>query len=126
MAVLNSFPVAILAGLVFGFLASAGVGGGSLLMLWLIQVTSTPQEDARAINLLFFVTAAGTVSLFRLRRKKFSLKQIAPAIVAGCIATALFTWIGSWLSTQLLRRLLGGLFVLTGLRELFYRPRNAK
>ena len=34
-----------------GFLAGMGVGGGSLLLLWLTQVVVLPQSQARILNL---------------------------------------------------------------------------
>jgi threonine/homoserine/homoserine lactone efflux protein len=47
-------------------------------------------------------------------------------ILWGCIAAALFTFVGRLIDTTLLRKCFGGLLLITGLRELFYRPRNAK
>ena len=52
---LNSFPVALLVGTILGFLAGLGVGGGSLLILWLTVVCNTPYAAARIVNLLFFL-----------------------------------------------------------------------
>jgi len=47
---LTSLPVAVLVGLVLGFLAGLGVGGGSLLILWLTMVLQMPYPQARTIN----------------------------------------------------------------------------
>jgi len=52
---LESFPVLLAIGSVLGFLAGLGVGGGSLLMLWLTLVIGTDHSVARNINLLFFI-----------------------------------------------------------------------
>ena len=58
---LDSLPVVLLVGTVLGFLAGLGVGGGSLLILWLTLIAQTPQEEARNINLLFFHQVHKTV-----------------------------------------------------------------
>ncbi len=123
---LITFPIAVLMGLLLGFLAGLGIGGGSLLILWLTVVLGMPQQTARAINLMFFITAAGTVSIFRWKNGKLKLKVILPAIIAGCIAAAGFTFLREWIDTDTAKKLFGGLLIVTGIRELFYRPRNAK
>ena len=55
---LGSLPVALIVGTVLGFLTGLGVGGGSLLILWLTLVLEMPQTAARGINLLFFLPSA--------------------------------------------------------------------
>ena len=76
-------------GLVLGFLAGLGVGGGSLLILWLTLCAHMEPITARAINLMFFLTAAGSVSIFRWKNGDLQIKTILPAIISGCIAAAL-------------------------------------
>ena len=123
---LASFPFAILAGIVLGYLAGLGVGGGSLLMLWLTLILHLPHQTAKMINLMFFITAAGAVSLFRWKQGSLPLKKILPAMIAGSIAAGLFSWLGMYLDTVLIKKLFGFLLLFTGIRELFYRPRNCK
>ncbi len=123
---LNSFPVAVIAGIVLGYLAGLGVGGGSLLILWLTLVLQIPGETARLINLMFFITAAGTVSFFRWKQGAVQFRKILPAVLAGSIAAGIFSWLGQRLDAGLLKKLFGVLLLFTGVRELLYRPRNCK
>ena len=118
--------LAILVGLVLGFLAGLGVGGGSLLILWLTLFLNVDTPTARAINLMFFLSAAGSVCLFRWQKGNLEIKTILPAIIGGCIAAALCSWIGTQIDQSILKKIFGGLLLITGLRELFYRPRKAK
>lgn len=122
MSPLLSIPV----GIVLGFLAGLGVGGGSLLILWLTLIERTDPAVARAINLLFFLAAAGSVSLFRWRKGSLDFKSILPAIISGCIAAGLCSWLGTQIDQSILKKIYGVLLLATGVRELFYRPRNAK
>ena len=121
---LESIPVCLLVGAALGFLAGLGVGGGSLLILWLTLVLGIPQETARTINLLFFIPSALIACLFRWKQGAIQWKKILPAMVSGCIAAALFAWLGGNINLVLLKKLFGGLLLVTGLRELFYRPRE--
>lgn len=121
---LESFPIALLVGVVLGFLSGLGVGGGSLLVLWLTAVLTMDQRMAQGINLLFFLPAALCACLFHLRRKVLPWRTILPAAAAGCICAALTAWLAANIETDLLRKLFGGLLILTGLSELFRKPKK--
>ena len=123
---LNSFPIAAAVGVILGLLAGLGTGGGSLLLIWLTLITGTEANTARTVNLLFFLTSAGSVSLLRLKKGSLQIKKILPGIVAGCIAAAVFSILGRYLNAELLQKAFGVLLLFTGVRELLYRPRNAK
>lgn len=112
----------ILVGTVLAVLSGLGTGGGSLLILWLTLALHMSQEQARAINLLFFIPAAVIACLFRWKQGHLRLKKVLPAIVAGSISAALFSyWSRNW-DVQLLRKLFGVLLLFTGIRELLYKP----
>ena len=66
----NGWWFACLAGSVLGFLSGLGVGGGSLLMLWLTLVVGTDPAQARLMNLMFFLPCALGASIFRFRKAK--------------------------------------------------------
>ena len=122
MVIWITLPVAI----VLGFLAGLGVGGGSLLMLWLTFVVGMEYGQARIINLLFFLPSALIATLFHRKQGSVDIKKILPAVVTGCAFAALFSYVGNKIDTTLLKKCFGGLLLVTGLRELFYRPRKAK
>lgn len=123
---LDTLPVALIAGTVLGFLAGLGIGGGSLLILWLTMVLHMDAMAARSINLLFFIPSAAVVCVLRLRQGNLKIRPLLPAALAGCAAAALFSWISTAVDTQILKKLFGLVLLFTGLRELCYRPRNAR
>lgn len=123
---LESLPVMLIVGTVLGFLAGLGIGGGSLLILWLTMVLGMDQPTARGINLMFFLPAAVIAAIFRWKQGGIRFKKILPAIVSGCIAAAAFSWLGSGWDLELLKKLFGGLLILTGVRELLYKKSRAR
>ena len=123
---LNSLPVTLLAGASLGFLAGIGVGGGILLMLWLTLVLGMEHAVARNINLLFFIPSAIISSFFRWKQGSLDLKKILPAIIAGGIAAGAMSMLSQQMDISVLKKLFGGLLLITGLRELFYRCKKAK
>lgn len=123
---LNSWPVALIIGTLLGTLAGLGVGGGSLLILWLTLVLETPYPEARITNLLFFLPGAAIATFLRVKGKAISIKRIWPAILAGCVGAVIASFAGKVIALSLLKKLFGGLLLFTGIKELLYRPRKAK
>ena len=121
---LESFPVILIIGTLLGFLSGLGIGGGSLLIIWLTVILGMDHTSARSINLLFFLPSALIACIFRWKQGAIRWKKILPAMVSGCIAAAIFSWLGGMFQIELLKKLFGVLLILTGLRELFYRPRE--
>ena len=76
---LNSFPTILIIGTILGFLTGLGVGGGSLLILWLTFATHAQQDVARGINLLFFLPSAVVSCCFRWKQGTLCIKQVLPA-----------------------------------------------
>lgn len=122
---LESLPVMIIVGSVLGFLSGLGVGGGSLLMLWLTLVLEMEHNVARSINLLFFIPSAVIASFFRWKQGSLDIKKVLPAIIAGCVSAACFSMLSKQIDISLLKKLFGILLLLTGLRELFYKPKKS-
>ena len=121
---LESLPVVLIIGTVLGFLAGLGVGGGSLLILWLTLVLGMEHPQARIINLLFFLPSAIVATLFRWKQGKLDIKKVFPAVIAGCIAAGVCSFFSTQLDMELLKKLFGGLLLLTGIKELFYKPKK--
>ena len=121
---LESLPVALIVGTLLGFLTGLGVGGGSLLILWLTLVLEMPQTAARGINLLFFLPSAAISCYLRWKQGSVTLKKILPAIFAGCAAAAVLSLISTRIDLEILRKLFGVLLLATGIRELCYRTKS--
>ena len=120
------FFIALFAAAFWGTLAGMGLGGGSLLILWLTAVQGLDPATARGINLVFFLPAALIATLSRIRKGSLPIQKVMPAVWAGILFATLFSLLSGLLDISLLQKLFGILLLITGLRELFYRPRKAK
>ena len=116
---LESLPVILVVGTLLGFLSGLGIGGGSLLILWLTFVLHTDPLTARGINLLFFIPSAVIASVLRIKQGSLKIRPLLPAIFAGCIAAAVFSWISTVLDVEFLKKLFGIVLIAAGARELF-------
>ena len=107
-----SFAIALL----IAALAGMGIGGGGLLVLWLVLVCGTDTRTAQGLNLLFFVISslsALCVHRFAGRRKRlpaqtgFLLLFAIPGALLGCRLSAA-------LPTGTVRVLFGWFLLLSG------------
>lgn len=113
MMILNFF-IGVATGIVSGF----GVGGGSLLVLYLTAVNNMPQRMAGGINLLYFIGCAPTALVGHAKNKRIEwrtalwcgLSAVAAAIPVGIIFRQI--------DANLMRRLFGILLLYVGIREL--------
>ena len=121
---LASFPVSLAVGTVLGFLSGLGVGGGSLLLLWLTLVLNLEPTAARTVNLWFFLPAALVACYYRKKQGTLAIRKMVPAIAAGCIGALLGTKLGASLDTQLLKKGFGILLIATGIREIFWKSKK--
>lgn len=109
----------VLAGFLTGVLSGFGIGGGTLLLLWLTLVSGMDQLQAGGVNLLYFVCCALPALWGHSKNGLVEKKAALWCILAGvpaCIAAAL---LASRLDVTLLRRLFGLFLLMIGFRELF-------
>ena len=115
---LSSIPVLWFVTAAMGFLSGLGVGGGSLLILWLSLIMKLEYPVVRILNLLFFIPGAVIASLIRWKQGTLKVKTALPAIIFGCISAAIFTLFRDRIETHLLKKIFGVLLLFTGAREL--------
>ncbi len=118
--------ISLLVGTVLGFLSGLGIGGGSLLILWLTLVAGMEQSAARTVNLLFFLPAAAVACYFRWKQGTLDVKRMLPAIITGCLGAVLGTRLSAEMDTSLLKKGFGILLLATGIRELLWKPKKVE
>lgn len=101
-----------------GFLTGLGVGGGSLLMIWLTLACKMDYPTAKYMNLLFFFPPALIATFANLLQGKIKFRKVLPAILAGCFSAGFFCVLSEGWDTGLLRKLFGVLLLFSGIREL--------
>ena len=121
----NSLPITIAIGMIVGFLSGLGIGGGSLLMLWLTLMAGMAHDTARLINLMFFIPSALSASLLRLFRKdRPDWKSVVPAALTGCLAAVLCSGLRQRIDTALLQKAFGLLLIAAGTREITWKDKK--
>ena len=109
---------ALAAGVLTGILSGFGVGGGTLLLVYMTLVAGLDQQLAQGINLLYFLPAGLMALPAHVKNGYVEKKALLPAIGAGLICAALAAWAATGLDTGVLRKCFGAFLVLIGLWEL--------
>jgi len=112
-----SWFFALLVGAVTGVLSGCGIGGGSLLILYLTAVAGVEQYAAGGANLLYFMCCAPTALISHIRHHRIEWQAVLWCTLCGVITSLAAAYVASIMSTDLLRRLFGVLLLYVGVRE---------
>lgn len=114
-----TFLFAVLVGLLTGILSGFGIGGGSLLMLWLTCIMHVPQLQAAGTNLLYFLACAPPALYSHWKNGLIDPKAACFCIAAGIPLSIAGCFFAAHLDLSLIRRGFGLLLLWIGFRELF-------
>lgn len=114
-----------LAGLVAAALSALGLGGGSLLLIWLTLVAGVDPATAKGVNLLFFLACSAASVLVYAKKKQIDYKIALWAILSGLPGALGGFWFSALLPAKTASRLLAAILLLVGARELFSGLPNA-
>lgn len=106
------------AGAAAGLLSGLGVGGGSLLLLFLTGYAGMSQQQAQGINLLYFIPSAAAALVSHIKNRCVVPQALLPAILSGGVCTILSAALAVRLDTELLHRCFGAFLLAVGTREL--------
>ena len=111
------FPTAV--GLLTGVLSGLGIGGGSLLMLYLTLLAGLEHRTAAAINLLYFLTCAPAALVSHIKNGLIEKQAVLWCAGFGVLCAAGASFFAAHVDITLLRRGFGVLLLYIGFRELF-------
>lgn len=108
----------LMVGLLTGILSGFGVGGGSLLMLYLTMFAGVQQYAAGGINLLYFIACAPAALCSHVKNGLVERPAVLWCTLAGLPVSVAAAFLASWINVGLLRRAFGVLLLYIGVREL--------
>lgn len=117
---------AFFAGLATGVLSGFGVGGGTLLLIYMTALAGVPQTLAQGINLLYFLPTAALALPAHIKNGFIEKRVLLPAILVGLACTALAAWVATGLDVDLLHRFFGYFLIYVGISEFFRKPASSK
>ena len=110
--------VSILIGIATGIVSGFGIGGGSLLVLYLTAITHLPQQTAGGINLLYFIGCAPVALIGHTKNHFVEWRAVLWSSIAGIVAAVVVSYIRDGIDPNWLHRLFGILLLYVGVKEL--------
>ncbi|MDD4715335.1 MAG: sulfite exporter TauE/SafE family protein [Oscillospiraceae bacterium] len=117
------FLIAVLAGVLAGVLSGFGVGGGTLLLIYMAVFAGIRQQTAQGINLLYFLPTSLASLYFHIKNGFIEKKAILPAVLSGVCLTAVSAFFATGLDVSVLKKCFGVFLLITGAIELFGKSR---
>ena len=108
-------------GFLTGVIASMGLGGGFILVVWLTVFAGVEQKAAQGINLLFFLPIALISLIIHIKNGLVNKTLVKKLALGGILGTVIGTFGAMWIDNSLLRKLFALFLLIFGLRELFAR-----
>ena len=102
-----------------GLLGSMGYGGGSVLIIYLVNILSLPQKQAQGINLVFFIPCALLSVIFYKSRGMVKIRQTLPVTAFAIIGAVAGFMLLNFIPTHMLSKLFGGFLLIFGIWQLF-------
>ena len=109
----------VLAAFFSGLASSLGLGGGGVLVLYLVLALGMPQLKAQGINLLFFIPCAALSSIVYSFKKLIDWKTVLLFAAGGLPGVLLGSLAIGHMGSGIPGKIFGGFLLLTGIRELF-------
>lgn len=110
--------LAFIVGLATGVLSGFGVGGGSLLMLYLTLFANVQQYAAGGVNLLYFIACAPAALWSHVKNGLIDRQAVIWCTLAGLPVSVAAAFLAARMDVSLLRRAFGVLLLYIGVREL--------
>ena len=106
-------------GALSGVIASMGLGGGFVLLIWLTLHDGMPQRQAQGVNLLFFLPIALISVVMHLRSGLIDKRLVLAMIPGGVVGAVLGALASQMVGNDILRKIYAVFLLFFGLRELF-------
>lgn len=119
-----SVLITVIAALVCGVVSGLGIGGGSLLMIYMTAIAGIAQKTAQGINLLYFLPTALCSLFLHVKNRFVKWRIVIPAAFAGAVCAGISSIFASSLHDGLLRKLFGIFLLAVGLSELFRKEKD--
>jgi hypothetical protein len=109
----------ILIGIVSGVISGIGMGGGTILIFLLTNISNMEQHIAQATNLIFFIPTSIVAIIINIKNKKVNLKLALIISIAGVIGAIIGAKISVNLDVQTLRKFWGYFLAIIAVHEIY-------
>lgn len=108
----------ILVGIISGIVTGLGMGGGSILILILVNLMSVEQHSAQATNLIFFIPTAISAILVHIKNKNIDKKVGRKLLLTTILGAASGAYLTRFVRANSLKKYFGIFLLIIGAFEI--------
>lgn len=105
-------------------LSALGMGGGGILLIYLVAYAGLDQRSAQGINLVFFIPVAIVAILIHWKKGLIRWRVTLRCVLLGICGVYFGYKLAMLLESEVLSRLFGGFLLVIGMRELLSKPKE--
>lgn len=108
----------IIVGIISGIVTGLGMGGGSILILILVNLMSVEQHSAQATNLIFFIPTAISAILVHIKNKNIDKKVGKKLLLTTILGATSGAYLTRFVSANSLKKYFGIFLLIIGTFEI--------
>ena len=112
--------------IILAALSGMGLGGGGLFVIYLNLFSDVPQIHMQAINLIFFIFAAGASLLVHLRARKIYGRAVLVMVLLGIVGSLIGSAIAMRINGAILGKIFGVMLICAGIYSFFNTRKKKK
>lgn len=117
--------ISVIAGFLSGVIGSMGLGGGTVLLIYLAGFAGVEQLTAQGINLLFFIPIGALSVIIYSIKKQIKWKTALYFAVSGLAGAALGTFLSGFIGDKWTRIAFAVLLIILGLKSVFSKSKSS-
>ena len=117
--------ISFIASLITGILSGWGIGGGTLLIVFITVIQGISHSDARGINLIYFLPTSAAALYSHIKNRLIDKKAFMFAAVCGIASALITSAFSAKINSDVLKFMFGIFLIYIGIRE-FFRKDNSK
>lgn len=116
----------IIIGIISGIISGTGMGGGTILIFLLSQISGIEHHKAQAANLIFFIPTAIVAIIINIKNKNIDLKLAIQISILGIIGAIIGAKVAVFTDVNSLKKYFGFFLLIIAIREIYTFFKNHK
>lgn len=116
--------ISIIAGFLSGLIGSMGLGGGTVLLIYLAGFAGVEQLTAQGINLLFFIPIGALSVIIYSIKKQIKWKTALFFAISGLAGALLGTFLSGFVGDKWTRIAFAVLLIVLGLKSILTKDKS--
>lgn len=119
-----TFFIAAAAGAACGIISGFGIGGGTLLIIYMTLIAGIGQQAAQGINLIYFIPASLSALFWHIKNKLVDKNAAVFSASFGAVSALAASFAASSLPVDTLKKVFGVFLIILGAWELFKKDKK--